>query len=118
MLPVRHFLTLSVLSLFLFACVGAEGFTEVSGPIFSLNVGSSLDEQGKLTDPNFTFSSAQPQITVVANIGETSGQTLKITWFRVPAEGEPEELFFHDIDVSSLDSAFSVGENPGVFLPG
>ncbi len=95
-----------------------DNLAESDGPILGLNVAATLDEQGQLVDPTFTFSPDQPQITVVAYIGEPTSSSLEIAWYRLPDEGEPEPLFTHTVEVAAGDLAYSVGQNPGALAPG
>jgi hypothetical protein len=80
-------------------------------------VASSLDEQGLLVDPTFSFSPDQPQITVIMQVGQGVSTPLEIVWYRVTDEGE-EQLFTVTLVVAALDRAYSVGQNPGTLAPG
>jgi len=93
------------------------GAMEPTGPIVSMAVASSLDDQGRLVDPAFTFSPDQPQITVIVQVGQGVTTPLEIVWYRVTDEGE-EQLFTVTFVVAALDRAYSVGQNPGTLAPG
>jgi hypothetical protein len=90
---------------------------EPTGPIVSLAVASSFDEQGRLVDPAFTFSPDQPQITVIVQVGQGFTTPLEIVWYQVTEESE-EQLFAVTLAVAALDRAYSVGQNPGTLAPG
>ena len=93
------------------------GAPEPTGPIVSLAVASSLDEQGRLVDPAFTFPPDQPQITVIVQVGQGFTTPLEIVWYQVTEESE-EQLFTVTLVVAALDRAYSVGQNPGTLAPG
>lgn len=90
---------------------------ELTGPIIGMIPGASLDKNGALVDPKFTFDPTEPQITVVVQVGKVSGSPLTITWYQ-ETEGGDQKLFAHDVEVAAYDQAYSIGKNPGTLASG
>src|SRR5574341_1000205 len=90
---------------------------ELTGPIIGMIPGASLDKNGALVDPKFTFDPTEPQITVVVQVGKVSGSPLTITWYQ-ETEGGDQKLFAHDVEVAAYDRAYSIGKNPGTLASG
>jgi hypothetical protein len=88
-------------------------FTEVTDAIVSIIPAVGIDEEGQPVEPGFNFSPDTPQITIVVQAGEVAGSPMNLTWFQVTDDGE-QELFTHAVEVASFQSAWSVGDNPGM----
>jgi hypothetical protein len=100
----------------------SPGLAVPAGPILELVVAADIDDEGNPVDPSFTVPSDQKQITVIARIGEVGSQ-LELTWHRLPDawgtdDDAEEELFRHQVEVTSGDVAWSVGTNPGTLASG
>ena len=95
-----------------------------AGPILELVVAREVDREGNPVDPSFTVPADQAQIAVIAAIGQLEGSSrVNLAWYRLPdpwaeVEDAEEELFRHEVEVTSGDLAWSVGTNPGTLAPG
>ena len=95
----------------------ASSFAEVYGSIVDIIPAADVDEEGQPDSPGFTFSAETPQITIVVQTGEVADSPVDITWFQVVDDGE-HELFTHSVEVTSFQTAYSVGTNPGMLAAG
>jgi hypothetical protein len=81
-------------------------------------VASSLDSSGRPVNPRFTFSPAEPQITVIVRVGKlSSNSALHFVWY-LTSDDSDQKLFEQEVKVSSFEQAFSEGKNPGSFVEG
>jgi len=103
---------------FVTGLVNGNGNTEISGPIIGMAAGSSVDQQGQVVDPQFTFDPSQPQIAVAVQVGKLDNPApLTITWYQVTDQGN-QKLFSDTVQVSANEQAYSIGTSPGLLAPG
>ncbi len=89
---------------------------EVTDPILGMTVAPSLDGQGRPAAASFTFSSEQPEMVVLVQVGAlTNAASLNVAWYQTTEEGDVK-LFEHQVEVQAYDRAFSTGLNPGGLL--
>jgi hypothetical protein len=94
------------------------GTSGPTGPIISMLPATSVDEKtGKSIDPKFTFSSTDPQIAVIIQLGAVTDSHLTVTWYQVIGKSD-QKLFEDTISVAANDRAFSIGKNPGTLAAG
>src|SRR3990172_3322289 len=115
---VRLLILLTIISLSCNFLTGGAGFAEVTGPILAVVPAASLDEGGEIIGQAYSFTPTAPQITVIVQMNELDQPaTLTVTWYSVTDEGDVA-LFEHNIQVDSLERAYSIGENPGLLASG
>ena len=85
-------------------------------PLSTLTVAADVGEFGKPIDASAAFADTAPQVTAIADVQAAGTVTLK--WLQVPDEGDPQELFSHEVAVEPEQVAFSKGTSPGVLEPG
>ena len=80
-------------------------------PLSTLTVAADVGEFGKPIDASAAFADTAPQVTAIADAQAAGTVTLK--WLQVPEEGDPQELFSHEVAVEPEQVAFSQGTSPG-----
>lgn len=85
--------------------------------ILDMVTATSITRQGVPVHPPFTFPPAQPQITVIAQVGKVTRSPLAFTWFQVKGAGA-RKLFSRTVQVSAWERAYSVGKDPGPLATG
>ncbi len=90
---------------------------EIKDPIVSMLVAASIDNQGRVAKPKFTFDPTEPQVTVIALVGKITNAPLDLIWYQVTDDGA-QRLFAHQVQVNSYERAYSIGKNPGLLSGG
>jgi hypothetical protein len=90
------------------------------GPIVLITTASSVDDQGNLVDPQYTFEPSQPQIAAIVRVGrlKSANSPLTVTWYHLNEDDVQEKLFEQQIAVQSDDLAYSIAKNPGTLTEG
>lgn len=101
---------------------GASGTTPSSGvldgPLRSLGAGLTVDRMTGLNDRRYTFSADDPQIAVLAVVGDLPEPTRLIVSWRAGIEPSGPELFRHEIEVATRERAYSIGLSQGELATG
>ena len=90
---------------------------EIKDHIVAMLIAASIDKNGRVVNPKFTFDPTEAQITVIVQVGKITNAPLDIVWYQVTDNGD-QKLFEHQVPVTSYDRAYSVGKNAGTLSPG